>query len=246
MAHARWFSPPQSSRDVAHCGALLFFSRPVAGCPCLASSSLAASCGASPRQRASRRMTRERQLCVTGGSRCRSRARTAHAVMLFSSSSLVLCAAPRAPLPRSTCAPAGARAPRADARRTQRATRRARRAGSPSAACPRSSRSVCFRKRPSWASLLSAPLLRARSCYLRSVPRDHRRAGARGPRAGARRTRAERRTRREGIPREGRFPLSRLALRACSLSLNAAPSLPAEGARSARAGMRQARDPRVE
>ena len=63
---------------------------------------------------------------------------------------------------------------------------------------------------------------------------------ARAQRAGVRRTRrAVWRTRRAGALREVRFPLSRFAVRACSLSFSpllsarrAAPSLPAEGARS--------------
>ena len=88
-----WFSPPHSSR-MSRAVVLLFFF-------CRRSSSLSpafslvvASCGAGPRQRASRRATRARcarRACVTGGSRRRSRARMSRVwCSLLLSSSLVL------------------------------------------------------------------------------------------------------------------------------------------------------------
>ena len=119
-----WFSPPHSSR-MSRAVVLLFFF-------CRRSSSLSpafflvvASCGAGSRQRPSRRATRARcarRACVTGGSRRRSRARMSRVwCSLLLSSSLVMSRRARRSLDPPTRR-RGARASRAGARRTRRAT----------------------------------------------------------------------------------------------------------------------------
>ena len=88
-----WFSPPYSSRMPRAVVLLFFFCRRSSSLS-RAFSLLVASCGAGPRQRASRRATRARcarRACVTGGSRLRSRARISRVwCSLLFSSSLVL------------------------------------------------------------------------------------------------------------------------------------------------------------
>ena len=190
-----WFSPPHSSRMPRAVVLLFFFCRRSSSLS-RAFSLVVASCGAGPRQRASRRATRARcarRACVTGGSRRRSRARMSRVwCSLLLSSSLVLSRRGR----RSLDPPArrrgrahherarGACDARRDARGAWESERRA-----PSEFAVR----VGGNGRPGlpWGF----PLLRARSCSVRSAPRDRRRAGrahherardARGARCGAR------------------------------------------------------------
>jgi hypothetical protein len=147
------------------------------------------------------------------------------------------CAVSRAPLPRS--AARRGRAHHARARGARSARRDARGAWGVRAPRALGARGPGSRERPSWASLGLPPAPRA--LLLRSLRSPRPPAGeAHAERAGARRTRcAVWRTRRAGTPREVGFPLSRFAVRACSLSFaplltarRAAPSLPAEEARS--------------
>ena len=77
--------------------------------------------GAARAERRAARARRARRTCISGGSSPPQSSRGARA--LWSSPpwcfSRPVCRAPRAPLPRSSRAPAGARSPRAGARRTQ-------------------------------------------------------------------------------------------------------------------------------
>jgi hypothetical protein len=239
-----WFSPPQSSTDVARVvlSSPLFFSRSVAPRAALPRSTRMPAGGRAHHKRARGARDARRDARGVWGVRAQSAlgARGPCFARVWCSSPPLFSrsVAPRAALPRSTHTPAGARASRAGARRMRRATRRARRVG---VRAPRALgvRGPGSRERPSWASLGLPPAPRA--LLLRSLrsPRPPA-GGACAPRTGARRTRREvRRTRRAGTPREVRFPLSRFAVRACSLSFaplltarRAAPSLPAEEARS--------------
>ena len=89
-----WFSPPHSSRMSRAVVLLFFFCHRRSSSLSRAFSLVVASCGAGPRQCASRRATRARcarRACVTGGSRRRSRARMSRVwCSLLLSSSLVL------------------------------------------------------------------------------------------------------------------------------------------------------------
>ena len=177
-----WFSPPHSSRMSRTVVLLFFFCRRSSSLS-RAFSLVVASCGASPRQRASRRATRARcarRACVTGGSRRRSRARMSRVWCSLLLSSLVLSLRAR----RSLDSPARRRGGGITSGRAAHATRDATRTarGESERRAP-SKLAVCV-SRAVW-SLGSASAVRLRH-FARASPSLRRAPGACAPRAGAR------------------------------------------------------------